>query len=410
MYRSRLHRNLTRSIFAILLSFPLIFFSTGPASGQGGGRRLPASASGINATVDVVRDFSLADGYVISGTVVSNAGPVFAGTVTATSATESFSGPIMFNPFAGGSTYRLVARAGVYALSVQMFVLDQAGEGQVTITIDVATNFSVMSDRVFNITANTPPLFAVSGNVMNAGTLPNQGTVQFSTPDGRTSASAQMTTSYNLSVPAGTYNVSTVITINNGSANLFLYQSTVTIAGPTTQNILLPVVFNVSGTLKNSTGGPLAPSSFTAGDATRTPPAATFGFAQVPSNSATGSYALPLPGGSYVPTTNMTVGPGGNAQGNLSFTSTPSPFAVSGPTTYNVVAPATPPLRRISGKVTGAGGVPVVNAGVSAFSSSITGIPNATFSAGTTTGADGSYALMVASGTNYTLNVTPSNL
>ncbi len=401
-------RRKLKKLIAICSLSLMLLLNTWPVGAQGG-PLLSVSETDINATSDVAKNFTLPDGFVLSGTIKTTTGqPVFGGTVTAISGSRRYGGPIQANP-AGTSTYRVILAAGTYSVTAQVFQIDTTTFSAATVTFDVMSGLSITGNRTLDITVTPLPTFSVTGKVTSAGILPTKGTIQFTSADGKVSVVAQFDGSYRVAVPAGTYAVFVYLSLNNQASNLSLSLPTVSVSGATTKDLALPPAFNVLGTIKTNAGTVAAPSSFSAFDATQAPPNTTFGVATVPSSSTTGAFALPLPGGSYNTASTIEINFGGNVKGTLGFNSLANPLAVNADMTVNVLAPATPASVIISGKVSNSSGAGVGGASISAFTSSVTGIQNGSFSASTMTATDGSYSLKVLSGTGYTIIVVPRN-
>lgn len=418
---NRLFYRVTVSVFIALL----VFHSTPPVTeAQDQRPLLPARADNVAATSNIIRNFTLPSGFVLSGTVRGADGlPVFFGFVLARSDDQIFTGIITFTGFS--STYRVVLPPGTYQLSVQRPILEADPEISLFVTSDLPGMTTVAGNTTQDITVPVAPAtVTVTGNVMGGGTLPTRGNISFVSVDGKVQAATSFGSSYRISLPAGTYQVGVAVEIMHPGdiqQPLTLRTGMLTVSGPQNFNVMLPATVTLSGNVRQASGAAAVPSQVSAidvndlsnlpgGDITPCGGAffafvVTSGVALIPEESATGTYRLTLPPAAYRVAANLDLDPDEEVASILSF----PPLLDLNLTTNRIqdfTVPPLPPFVTISGRVTDNNGQPVAGAFISAFTSMVLNTP-ATFSTGTQTDSNGRYELRVLSGNGYTLLVCP---
>ncbi len=252
----------------------------------------------MGATTDVVVDFTLNSGFVLSGEVITTGVSTVAisGTVFAQSETEIYSGMTTtvvdpLNPTAPRNEYRIVLPTGTYRLSVFLPLLGGSLTSPVFLSFirfDLTETVVVNGDTEKDITVTTPPeFFTVSGQVFNPGSYPLTGGLTFRSEDGRVfntavvdfATAGEASAAYSLTLPAGTYSVSYFPTSIDDTdpmnpmppdpevseSGLLFSAGTVTVAADQVFDIPLPATVTLSGFLTDGAGVSLAGATITAG-------------------------------------------------------------------------------------------------------------------------------------------------
>jgi hypothetical protein len=388
-------------VTSILPPWPTAFGQTGrPAL-------LPQRVTGINASADVTQDFSLASGFVLSGTIRAPQGSLLipvSVTVQSENTTFAFSFPLSLLP----ANYRFVVPAGTYSITPLVLMLDQATTTGISFEFSGLETVSVTGDTTKDLTIPAlPQRFLLQGTVTTAGTLPTRTAVSFTSDDGKViSIQPQASSQYRIVVPAGNYTVGVAYTSLNVPSNLketlVLPVSKTTVSANQTLNIVIPPVFTISGAIKDGAGAGAVPATVNGVNSD-----VLAGFVTVPGQNTDGKYSLLLPAGMYDLSAAVTLKLNPN-EGVLTFPFPASKLELSGDVTRDFVKPTTTAMATISGKVTGPDGKAVANADVTASSSELTEAPNAIFSTTVKTKSDGTYTMKLLAGKNYTLTCTPA--
>ncbi len=378
------------------------------------GRLLPAQTlsnqeiQGVDATNNVTVNAALNPApapFNLSGTVT---GIVLSfGYVTAQSAGGVYFGSI--DPTS--NAYQISLPGGTYTLSVS-YMSDQFNFATFTnpfpITIsgdtyqDINVTFSVVSQLTGTIAGLDPRLptgflaFYSDPNNLNS----SAGSLQLA-PDG----------TYQTPLSDGTYTAYLTSVSDDAFQTSSAALGTVTISGQdTSMDFSAPPLAALSGTV-------FSPGSFFL------PPNSTiFGFEGDPLNPSSsqligsgsglidgsGAYQLLLPTARvYQLAVSVPLLPADSLQtaGNLTFLQLLT-VPVNGDAGQDVPLPDIPGTVSISGQVTDFNGVGVGGATVTASTQQVVNLPNSLFNRSTTTNADGTYQLVVFSGTNYDLVFT----
>lgn len=423
---TRSKRLFRRLVIALFIA--LAFFSSdrGVTVAQDPRPLLGARVTNVNATANHTRDLTTPSGVVLSGKIQdADSLPLASGIVLAQSGNQSFVGAITFTGAA--SSYRVVLPPGTYKLAVQRLVLGENTGTFMFITSDLPGETTIAGNHTVDLVAPAlPKLNVVSGKVMSQGALPTRGQMAFSSADGKIIALGLLDETYEVELPAATYEVLALFGENDlGAAGktILVRLSKITVSGAQTADFTLPKTATLSGTVKRMDGAPAAPSTLFAVDANDLPnlPATTSlpcalplslfllteGAVEIRQENTTGAYSLPLPMRNYRVAVNLDLDPESEATSVLSF---PDPFQavdLSSDRTQNFTVPPLPAYVMMTGRVTDQNGEPVVGADIMAFTSTITNTPNATFQASTQSGASGKYELKVLSGSDYFIQICP---
>jgi hypothetical protein len=360
---------------------------------------LPKTDSIATVTSNVVLDETIASGYKLTGTV---RGPGTATYVYATEGTGIYSGIVD-----QAGRYKIVLPGGTNNLSVKFTpdgVPQTSPPNKLAITSPVGT-VQVSGDTTRDITMPSVTLFDVSGTVHTTGTLPSTiflGETSFTSSDGSVVGTPGRSIQ-GFALPAGSY---TVAVLGFGttpySYGLHIGQGTVNITGTTSGlSFTAPELVGLSGTINNNAGtspyrivvrASTADSSVTCGE--------TVNLQRVGPK-----YQMLLPKGlTYGVDVEMTFTDG------TSMTFSGSSVTLNDDTAdFDLTVPTLPEQVTISGRVTDGSGNPLQDVSVKAQSSSLTGVPNVSFTNYARTDANGNYSLPVPSGTNYQLTFVPYN-
>jgi len=413
------------------------------SNGGGGGepptqpnRLLEVEQSNVTITSNKTMDQALPDGFVISGTVTIPDGYFFQSASAKSSGGTYYGGSVDFI----NSTYRIVVPIGTYELAFCAVgtaggtsagpVPQQDLSGSYSIEKKVAGVF-VNADKTQNATITAPVVSAVSGALTGYNKFPAGANVNLSFAGTSASGFAPVADdgTYATELPVGTYTVSAFFTTgidtdqdgyiddtvsSNGIYNVgsltvgaspmtnqnFSVPDLVTLTGKVTQpqttnytdgsahalDTTVPVLTNFSGCLTGLTG-------YGAGFLDQT-----------------GNYIMYLvKNRSYklsgrVPITSI----GTDNEGTLWAPNNPGAQSFASTSAKNIALPAKPAEFTLSGTVTDSKGVPLSGAYVDVFNNTgLTGTPDASFSAGTKTDAQGHYSLKVLSGTSYIVTFAP---
>ncbi|WP_143309598.1 carboxypeptidase-like regulatory domain-containing protein [Candidatus Entotheonella palauensis] len=404
-------------------------------------------------TNDVVVNLALPNGLVLSGSVRTERGdPVALGTLTARSTTGMFAASIQ----GGDSSYRIALPAGTYDLNLSIPFLD-ADETEIPTFVymasDVVAGLGITADTTQDLVVpNLPDLGTVTGFVTLRDAVPTTGALRFVSTDGTTFSIVLFEDFYTARLPLNTYNVSAALTFTEAAgatsprttAKVIVDPDAVTVNDdPMIYDVALPATVDLSGTVLDGVGAPLAPARVvaTAAEADITVPSeidfscrpeAAFSLVPIPvsgsaflyhdmgEGSTAGTYHMPLPIGAYRlgVTLGLDLQPG-MVPTLVELDTSPhsiihifmSEVALTTDVAQNLAVPDLPPVVMVSGLVTDTLGQPVANAAVVAMTSALVGVSNTVrFLAEVQTQDDGSYRLPVLSGTSYAIKACPPGL
>ncbi len=406
---------------------------------------------GVIAITDIVLDFMLPQGSLLSGTVQnSNGSHEVMGKVMAEASTEHYSSTVDMEL----ASYRMIVPDNTYQIFVETRISDPASTppAEVTVRHDLGESVTVVGDTTYDIVVPAPPpLFTVMGDVVASTTIDATGRIFFEAIDGMASSVAsviisQGQASYRVRLPAGEYNVRYQYMLPNDSseppiplgaiANLSFQVGTLAVSADEIFDVALPEAVMLSGTIQDDEGVP-AVSALVMANTFESTPAPTGPFScqvktpRTPSpirvtgssvlfGGTGGMYGLPLIPASYEVFVTEIV----SLEGPPSISGGP-PVALSGALTFPVPSlelAITTDQRQdftvsnpqtvivISGMVVDDQGTPVPGAFVTASTSLLTEVSGAAFGIGTITGANGDYRLPVYHGSDYTVTVCPSQL
>ncbi len=401
---------------------------------------------------DVVTNFNLTNGLVLSGSVRTDRGdPVPLGTLIA----QSITGRFTTNLQGGESAYCMALPAGTYDLNLSAAFLDTDEPDAPTLVYtvsDVVTGLDVASDVTQAlIVPNLPALVTVSGFVTPQGAVPTAGALQFVATDGSAFTIALFEDFYMARLPLNTYAMRAALifaetpigaTSPRTTASVNANLEAVAVTEEQTIDIMLPATVDLSGIVLDRIDAPIAPARVvaTAVDADATVPGeidfscrppATFSLNTMPvtgtaivhldagEGNLTGAYRMPLPIGTY--RLGVTLGfdlqPGvapvlvdlDTSPRAILYIAAPGPeIALTSDVAQNLIVPALPSVVTVSGQVTDALGQPVADAVVKVMTVALEGIPKAaTFFATAPTQDDGTYTLPVLRGTSYAMMACP---
>jgi hypothetical protein len=233
-------------------------------------------------------------------------------------------------------------------------------------------------------------------------------------------------TGFSQPFPDGTYTAGFQFTnypSSSGTENMGFHNiGTITVSGADASvNLAIPAVAKLSGTTAFAGGAPAGTVTINARDTSA--PSIKYSIAPYGSTvkynfnvTSTWTQASPsaydltlIKGRSYNLdlSYSVTVGTTTTAAATVTYTVAANPVSLAQDSAYNFSVPALPAMVTLSGKVSDTTGKGLQYTGVTASSSSLTGVQNMTYSSNTAlAAADGSYSLTVPSGTNYTLTFT----
>ncbi|MGA2262565.1 MAG: carboxypeptidase-like regulatory domain-containing protein [Acidobacteriota bacterium] len=401
------------------LAYTTLPVFSGKASGKTGtaGPLLTVTQTGINGPAnnpDTTLNVVLPAGFKLSGTV-SGAGQ--GQLVMANGGGNN----LFFSPVDSTTgKYLMVVPAGTYSLTAtyQPSGTPSGATLNVSYTDPIAVPVSADTTRDISLPAVT--LFNVSGTVSGVATLPAGGTTTIVFTANDNTSQGQFTLNANGSyqgvLPSGNY----VVCISDApiqfslfqseSLNLYNVGSLVVAAGPATGNFAAPSLAQLSGTISGGGVTSLLGTSVTAQD-TSAPVSAVGFFAAPASSSATtdflGHYQMILAQNrSFSVNVSVLLMSGSTPLGTILYPVPSTVVNLPANTVQDFNLPNLPNTATIHGRVTDSiGGV--ANVAVNAYSQSITGAANTSFSASTITDANGNYSITVLSGTNYQVIFVP---
>ncbi len=420
----------------------------------------------VVATSDVVLNFTLMPGSLLTGKVTDSNGAEFVfGSVFAESMTAGFSDPIgfAFDPLAPGEIefkYRMVVPDDLYTLSVESAILGGESDPSLALFLrqDLQDTVTVSGNTVRDITIPSAPMFfTIQGTVTASATIPATGLLSFLRIDGTAQSTAESNAvgangSYETRLPAGDYHVFygpdlgepvTQPPPAEDPPTLLFRVGMISVSADGAFNIVLPEIVTLAGTIEGL-GMPSAPASVFAlafdepplappgvlgpepvspaavcqgGAAAETISLIALGASTLSRENTDGMYRVPLVSGTYEVAVEVDVelelpvldtkGPLESEDGALTFPFPPLELAITADQVQDFVVSKPDQVVMISGTVVDDRGLPVANAEVSASSRMLTGLPNVAFNIDTETGVDGRYRLPVYSGVAYTVTVCP---
>ena len=404
----------TRARTAVVFFLAGFLCLTGSLSAQS--PLLSQVVKNVNATADVTVDVTLPPAppnFNLTGTV--NGTATFFLSVNAQSSDGSgFSGSI--DPIT--HKYLVMLPAGTYRLSVSFLALS----GTISAYQD-PTPIQINADATRDITVPDTVAHQVSGVISGMDSrFPSRFLSLYSTDaTGVVSfipAGAKIGTDgrYKVAVQDGTYSVFLLLAREGPSQGVSLGLGSVTVNGADTQaDFTVPATANLTGVVRMADSSPLPAKALMFGIEgnpfllSNAKTLQTFGYGMSEIDTASGSYQLVLATGhKYTVAVSVPVLPeqAPQSSGTLGVVvMTDTQF--DGDTTRDVTIPSIPGTATITGKVTDSAGVPVAGASVDAASAEVTNISAGGFSRNTQTDANGIYSLVVLTGTNYVLTITP---
>ena len=383
------------------------------------GGRLPSSSRSLSQVITVPdgttdQNFSimLNDGVLITG-MINN--PSLSVSVSARN-----SGGLVFKGMTdmSQSSYTiLVPNNDTYTIQA-CFSINFGGMSITTFTYNDPTAVMVSGDTSHDITLPSETANTVSGRLLNPDPRFFIKSISFVSPDGTVGTSASVSFvdgTYAARVPDGTYAAtlteSGLVGTQFDSTSIVL--GNVVVSGDTNADFTSAPTAMVSGTVTMADGSaPPSNSVIIFNDANVNPP--TGNCSSAVSNGATelldpsGNYqVLVATGLTYNPSTIVGVLPSNPPQ-NAGFLLTTFPsLLVSGDTMQSFAEPTLPGTVTFSGNVTDSASAPVNGANVGGFSQQVTGAPNALFATSTMTDMNGNFSMIMLSGTNDLLSVSP---
>ncbi|MCS6815768.1 MAG: carboxypeptidase-like regulatory domain-containing protein [Blastocatellia bacterium] len=412
-------------------SLILLYCSIG-AFAQAQRSLLGARRTDVDVTRDTTLDVALPSGFVLSGKIlVDDPLSVMGSAVLARSNDRTFSGEITVDFSIAGLTaaYRIVLPAGNYRLYFRRLILEdsEAGEGAVLqVVSDLSRTVAITADRTLDITPpQLPGLISLSGRITSAGRFPAKGFLLFSSADGNVSALVPFDPTYRARLLPGSYTVTAWITDPEREdadwTSVRLGQ--ISVSASSTRDFTLPAAIELSGRVTRATGSPAVPAQVIAiatADLAKLPSDAEWAcesgavrfdlpvvsaMTRIPEESATGAYRLLLVPGTYRLNAEVDLDPNDETNPRLSFSFLER--ALTADTTQNFTLPSLPSFVTLSGRITDQRGQPVARAFVFATTSTLSGTPNAAFTAATEADAQGRYRLRLLSGRAYQITICP---
>ena len=398
------------SIAALTLrqnSSPLSYTTLPVVSGTASGTSppaplLPATATGIRATANVVVNQILAAAFRISGKI---GGPrSVRGIQAQNSSGEMFVGQIDFTT----GRYVIAVKPGTYTLKV--FFADEEN-GEVTTWAVDPTPVQVSGDVARDVTL-PPKVEWHKVTLTFGGRLPNDvfghHELIFTSVDGTVFGYFDQTTPR---VPDGTYRVSRKY-LNHVLFDL----GTVTVRGAdVAADLPVPVTVKLAGKI-TVTNAPVPPQAQIVAVDTTAPSDTAWaevsgGFLTLRSTVSAdggGQYSMDvISGRSYTVRAAVPAYGLAGIDGTLTVPHSPDVLTLSRDTVLDFNLPAIPGYVTISGRVTDTKGQGVKDVRVEAVGKGLTGAPNAMFGSSTTTDPNGNYRIAVISGENYDLKFVP---
>jgi hypothetical protein len=379
---------------------------------------IPAAA---NATVNKTLNLGYKVSYAITGIPVAFSLVLQSGNITYTRS-------LFYYGFAGltlemtGSFY---LPPGEYTAKVSAY---DPNAGQYTATLYnyiVPETLVVKGDTAFPINVVPPTLYTVAGYI----TLPQQFAsstvaINFISEDGLVSGQTNIINGgYNVTLPNGKYTVGLLLSgtgVTQTSLGLNNIGQFTVNGNDVDSDIVIPEMATLSGTASFKDGVPSSGSVTIYAADTAAPNATDIYYSRSTSSniaqtSFPGSYEMLLKKGSsynlslaysVYASTSTTV-----SSGTVRYTPTSNQVTLNGNSTYNFPeVPAAPSMVTLSGKVTNNTGAAVPFVSITAASSALTGIPNSRFTSATAySGSDGSFSILVPSGTDYQLTFVPTS-
>jgi hypothetical protein len=327
----------------------------------------------------------------------------------------------LFTYYGGSMATTIYIPPGTYTAKVLAWAPGAGQYDGTQIVTTVPDPVRVTGDTTLNIAVPAAPtLYTVSGNAGPVDYIDATVGLSIMSDDGVYTCYSSITNGkYSCKLPAGNYlagfqATGTGVTPESlGLHNIARF----TVSGDTTQNLVIPTLVTLSGTASFAGGTPAGTVTITAQDASAPTTSDVYYIRDILSTFAlspfTGPYSMQVTDNrsynmsmaySVYGSTTTT-----NATGTVYYTPTNDRTAtVAGNTTFNFSAPAVPSSVTITGKVTDGTGKALQYIGVTARSSSLSGVPSLRYTSNTVySGADGSYTLVVPTGTDYTITFAP---
>jgi hypothetical protein len=397
------------------LSYTTLPVSSGSA--QGKTQRAPLlsqTESGVAATANRTLDKILPGGFRLSGRITGAGVPEL---IVAQAGTSFYPGSIDFL----SGRYLIVVPAGTYSLKVAYAPGLQTPHTTLVFTDPSAVQVS--GDTTRDIALPSPTLFRVSGTVSGLSNLPatqSTPTIVFTSATGIAQGFFAIAANgtYEGTLPASSYTASIDVTNIQSSPlqtqNLSLFNiGTANVAGDTTANYSVPATARLSGRVQLS-GQPILPGATVGAIDTAGPPFTEFALLSPPTDSTatadvtSGLYQMVLMRNrTYDVRVSIPLLQGTTLLGLLGFPISSNTVGMAGDTTLDFAVPAPPGQVIITGRVTDSSNRGIPEVGVSAFTTSLTGVPNLSFSGFSETDANGNYRLTVLSGLNYQVTFAP---
>jgi len=380
-------------------------------------------------------DLALPSGFVLSGAIlVDDPLLVLGSAVLARSDDRTFAGAVTLGFSSTGlrASYRLVLPPGTYRLYFHRLVLDldDSREGTVLrVTSDLSQTIAITADRMLDITPpSSPRPVSLSGRVTSAGRFPTKGFLYFYSTDRAVFAMAPFDPAYRAWLLPGSYTVTAWITDPEQEEADYtsVRLGEISVSASRAQDFRLPAAIELSGKVIRATGQPAVPAYVTAiaaADVANVPSGedltcggvgtvpeflpVTSAMASIPEESTTGAYRMLLAPGTYLLNVNVLLEAKDPTNPVLSFPSPPLERSLTAEATQDFTMPSLPPFVVLSGRITDERGQPVAGASVVAITDALVGTPNAIFTAGTETDAQGQYHLRLLSGMAYRVTVCP---
>ena len=400
------------------LSYTTLPVASGTASGIAPPTPLlPAEQSGVAVKGDMTVNQVLAYGFRLTGYIagsfpvddlkaIRDDGKIYAGEV---------------DP----DTDRFVVAVdqGTYTIQVCYELTGTPGGTPVSVTYVDPASVSVVGDTTRQITLPSPETFAVTGKVSGLAGLPDVtgAAVVFTSNDNSVQGTFPITAdgSYAGSLPEGSYRAAVTVPviyftpIQNQSLALYNLLSVDVKGAPVAADLSIPVTAKVSG---QATAGWMTGTTFGIkiifSDTSALPVSerdcVTAPSLTVANADPSGQYQMLVARDrTYAPSLTVPLRNGSKQFGTLGFVPVPGQVTPGGETTVGFGLPDLPAQVTITGKVTNSKGEAVAGALVAASTQSAGGATTINFTASATTDSQGSYSMILLSGTGYRVQFIP---